>query len=105
MFLWKIEDETGYQPQTTFWTDFSIADVFGVDAIRDTFDRAFGEWRSNFEYLTELVMVLNHKIWQHHEHGREDYAAVYDELWETADLWACENLKGDELAYFFSCTD
>lgn len=25
--------------------DFSIADVFGVDAIKDTYSRAFEEWK------------------------------------------------------------
>lgn len=26
----------GQEPQTTFWQDFSIADKFGIDAIKDT---------------------------------------------------------------------
>lgn len=56
--------EYGYQPKTTFWMDFSIADKFGIAAIKDTYDRAFKEWKTNHVYLTELVMVLNHKIWQ-----------------------------------------
>ena len=30
---------------TTFWQDFSIADAFGVAAIKDTFKRAFAEWK------------------------------------------------------------
>ena len=56
--------ENGYQPKTTFWMDFSIADKFGIAAIKDTYNRAFKEWKTNHVYLTELVMVLNHKIWQ-----------------------------------------
>ena len=56
--------ENGYQPKTTFWMDFSIADKFGIAAIKDTYNRAFKEWKNNHVYLTELVMVLNHKIWQ-----------------------------------------
>jgi hypothetical protein len=44
---------------TTFWSDFSIADPFGKDAVRDTFNRAFEEWKSDFRYLTDLVIVLN----------------------------------------------
>lgn len=39
-----------YQFKTTFWTDFSIADIFGVSAIKDTFNRAFEEWRDNYIY-------------------------------------------------------
>ena len=93
-----------YECITTFWEDFTIAEAFGEKAIRDTFDRAFNEWKSDYKYLTELVMVLNHKIWQWYERN-EAYANAYNELWEKADLYACENLKGDEASYFFRVTD
>ena len=33
--------ENGYNVQTTFWEDFSAADIFGLSAIQDTFNRAF----------------------------------------------------------------
>lgn len=33
---WNIQEMTGYEPKTTFYTDFSIADNFGIDAIKDT---------------------------------------------------------------------
>ena len=98
-------DMSGYEPKTTFWQDFSIADAFGVSAVKDTFNRAFNEWQSNVEYLTELVMVLNWKIWYHHEHGNEALAHVYNDLWEQADRWALENLKDDDKQYFLRVTD
>ena len=94
-----------YECQTTFWQDFSIAEIFGVSAIKDTYKRAFREWKGNHIYLTELVMVLNHKIWQHYENGNEEIARVYDELWREADAYACDNLKGEELSYFYQTTD
>ena len=94
----------GYEMTTTFWEDFSIADLFGKGAIQDTFDRAFNEWKGNYVYLTELVIVLNHKIWQHYE-TRENLARVYQDLWEKADEYACENLKGEELSFFYHITD
>lgn len=94
----------GYEPKTTFWEDFSIADCFGVGAVKDTFDRAFDSWKNDYIYLTELVMVLNHKIWQHYE-SNEALAEIYNDLWERSDLYARENLVGDELAYFYNTTD
>ena len=101
-------DETmsmiGYEPKTTFWTDFSVADKFGVEAIVDTFNRAFDEWHTNHVYLTELVMVLNHKIWQWYEKN-DTIARVYNKLWRKADEWAQENLHGEELNYFYDVTD
>lgn len=104
-----MRDEYGYTTQTTFWEDFTIADHFGISAVRDTFKRAFEAWKSDYIYLTELVMVLNHKIWYWHgQHGRRDmmqFVDTYQELWEKADAWACENLKGDELTYFYRTLD
>lgn len=95
----------GYETQTTFWNDFTIADKFGIFAIKDTYKRAFKEWHSNYKYLTELVMILNWKIWEHYENGNEDYAKLYNELWEEADIYACDNLEGDKLSYFYKVTD
>ena len=100
----EFMSENGYKVQTTFWEDFSIADLFGVSAIKDTFNRAFAEWKDDYEFLTELVMVLNHKIWQHYER-KPEVAALYNDLWEQADQYAIENLKGEELSYFFEVTD
>lgn len=96
--------ENGYELQTTFWSDFSIADRFGLSAIRDTFNRAFREWKEDYEYLTELVLVLNYKIWQYYE-TRPDIASLYDTLWEEASQYAVENLKDDELSYYYDVTD
>ena len=91
--------------KTTFWMDFSIADKFGTKAIKDTYNRAFNEWKNNVEYVTELVIVLNHKIWQYYENGNKQYAALYDELWRECDSWCVDNLKGDDLDYFYATTD
>ena len=99
-----IRGLNGYEVQTTFWEDFSIADKFGISAVKDTFNRAFNEWKGNYIYLTELVLVLNHKIWQHYEKN-EALAKVYNELWEKADAYAVNNLKGEELSHFYNVLD
>ena len=75
-----------------------------MSAIRDTFNRAFREWKEDYEYLTELVLVLNHKIWQYYE-TRPDIASLYNTLWEEASQYAVENLKDDELNYYYDVTD
>lgn len=94
----------GYEMTTTFWEDFTIADIFGVLAIRDTYKRAFEEWKNDYIYLTELVIVLNHKIWQHYE-TKPAYAEIYNELWLKADEYALDHLKDEELAFFLTTTD
>lgn len=95
----------GYEMQTTFWDDFTIAEHFGLEAVEDTFKRAFGEWKTDYKYLTELVLVLNWKIWQHHDTNNHELAKLYDKYWREAEWYASENLKGEEYDYYFSVTD
>ena len=94
------------QPEfaTTFWQDFSIADAFGIDAVKDTYNRAFNEWKSNYKYLTDLVMVLNHKIWQWYEKN-DELAELYNDLWDKTAQYALDHLEGEELRYYFRVTD
>lgn len=101
---WRMAEEIGYEPKTTFWEDFTIADMFGARAVKDTFNRAFRDWKNDVIYLTELVMVLNHKIFQHFTHNPE-LAELYDTLYKKADAYAIENLKEKELQYFLETTD
>ena len=77
---WNIESMTGYKPITTFYEDFSIADRFGANAILDTYKRAFKYWKNDYKYLTELVMVLNWKIYEHYQKNVR-FANIYNDLW------------------------
>lgn len=101
---WNIEELNGYRPMTTFWEDFSIADRFGYKAVQDTYKRAFANWRTDYKYLTELVLVLNHKAWQHQD-SNPVLSDLYVTLYEVCDNYAIDNLKGHELKYFFEVTD
>lgn len=96
----------GYELQSTFWQDFSVADFFGKSAIKCTFESVFNEYKDNHVYFTELVIVLNWKIWQHYEkNGSCELSRLYNELWEKADSYAMDNLKGKELDFFLRITD
>jgi len=101
---WNIEEMTGYKPLTTFYQDFSIADKFGIPAIKDTFQRVFKEWKEDYKYFTEFVMVLNWKIFEHYERN-DDYARLYDSLWKQADKYAIDNFKDKEAEYYYATTD
>ena len=95
----------GYETFTTFWQDFCIADRFGIKAIKDTYKRAFKEWKHDYKYLTELVLVLNWKCWNHYDHGNNEYSLLYSNLYHEANYYARENLEGDEFEYYFKVTD
>jgi hypothetical protein len=103
----------GYKMTTTFWEDFSIADASGIDAVQETYDTAFNEWKHDHVYLTELAIVLNWKIWQHYEkrdrHNENDkeflLAKRYNTLWMETDEYAMDNLKDEELQFYIKVTD
>lgn len=108
----------GYEEKTTFWSDFSIADAFGIKAIKDTFERAFKEWKDNYIYLTELVLVTNYKCRQWYGvyeqlrniNKRKAEAAKmisqqYADYFYQCRAYAQEHLTGDEFEYFFNVTD
>lgn len=95
----------GYELTTTFWEDFSIADAFGIDAVQDTYNTAFNEWKNDHIYLTELSIVLNWKIWQWWDKGNMDFSKLYDRLWKEVDAYAMDNLKGEELQFYIKVTD
>ena len=92
MIEWKMAEMIGYTPITTFWTDFSIADVFGVVGIQDTYDRAFEEWKDDYKYLTDTEVD-------------EKRAELYDKLWRQTVNYAQKNLKDEELRYYYEVTD
>lgn len=99
-------EKKGYVEKTTFGTDFDLADILGIEAIRDTFERAFTKWKDNCEYFTELVLVLNHKYWQWHYIRKqrmeaESYAEVYSNLFYKYYYYGIKHFKGDELSYYY----
>ena len=96
--------EWGKESTTTFMLDFSLADFFGTDGVKDTLNRAFKEWKNDVKYMAELVVVLNHKIWEHYE-TNEPLARVYDKLWRETDNFCREHFKGEDLSYYFNFID
>lgn len=90
--------------KTTFFEDFTIADKFWIKAIKDTYQRAFTEWKNNVKYFTEFVVALNWKIWERYEKDK-NVAKVYNDLRIEADEFANENFKWDDLDYFYRLTD
>jgi len=96
--------ENGYEIKTTFWSDFTIADAFGVDAIKETFKIAFKYWKTDLEYVTELAMVMSWKSCFYYNKN-EEYMNLYSELYHKVDNWCMNNLKDDDLIYYIQTTD
>ena len=96
-----------YQYKTTFWSDFSLAEAYGVEAVEDTAKRAFDEWKDDIVYLTELVMILNHKCWYHYQEN-DVLSETYERLYYLYDSMAYDYLEQhnpDGLDYYFKTLD
>ena len=102
-------NELGYEPITTFWQDFSIADRFiGVekDPVGATYKRALAYAKTDYKVFTELVLVLNHKIWAWYQ-VNDVLAIEYDTLWKMAEneFFKLFEDNEDACAYYYRVTD
>lgn len=98
----------GYKMQSTFFSDFSIANPYGLNAIKDTWQRAFNEWKDNYIYLSELSIVLNVMMWKHYDEHLEvqsEICELYKNLYIQTDEYASNNLKGEELDFYIKLLD
>lgn len=101
-----LEQFTDWRPQTLYWQRFSIAERFGENEIKKVYKEIFDEAKNDYKLLTELVMVLNHKTWQHCEDlSRSRFCDVYIDLFEKANKYTLSNLSGEALQYFIKTTD
>lgn len=97
----------GHEYETTFHFDFDIADHFGIKAVKDTFNRAFNEWKDDIKYLTELSIVMNNRCWFWYEQGNEKLSQLYADYYYKTKNYAYENDKftDDDKHYYFEMTD
>lgn len=95
----------GYKLKSTFFEDFSIADAFGSKAVKDTFRRAFKEWKNNLEYATELSIVMNLKCWYWYDHDNLEYSNLYSDYYYKVHYWCLDHFKGADLKYYLDITD
>lgn len=94
----------GKKRHTTFYADFSITDFYGEKAIKDTLKRAKKNWKNNVQYMAELVVVLNHKIWEYYQ-TNDKLGRLYDKLWRETDAYCRKHFKGEDLSFYFNYID
>ena len=98
-----------YEYFTTFWQDFDVAENYGERAIKDTAKRAFDEWKDDVKYLTELVMIINHKCWDFYRKGAMRMSELYDDMYyeyyDKAMNYLEEKGNEDDISYFVRTLD
>ena len=100
MFL----NDVGKERKTTFFSDLSIAECYGINAVKETYRDVMNSWGDDLEFMCEWVMSLNQKIWQHYNENR-GLAKIYDDLWRKADNYCREHFKGEELDKYYAYID
>lgn len=96
-----------YRRKTMFYSDLSIAEWYGVESVKETFNRILHEWISNIEYITEFVMCLNWKCWEHHNKGKTELSLLYHDLYYDAQDKVLDYYKNDNksLQYYYEILD
>ena len=98
-------NENGKKRNTTFYSDFTIAELCdSINGVKDTYKRAIASWKDDVEYMAELVVVLNHKIWEHYEKN-ELLTRGYDSLWRKAHEYCQNHFKGKDLSFYYNYID
>ena len=119
----NLADMSGYERKYTFYSDFSIAEFCEVycndhDAVKDTYERVIESWGKDIKAMTEVVMVLNHKIWSFYdevdssylgcsEEWGQHFAALYNELYEKCveHVYNTFGSDTDAMSYYYQVTD
>ena len=97
----------------TFVSDFAIADWFGENEVKETYERVKNEWLSDYKAFTEVVIALNMLSWANSaltDQGYEDrlrFGKLYANLYYTAREDFYDKYDGNEEAcdHFFRMTD
>ena len=103
---WKIAEQIGYTPITTYWDDFTAVEKRGSVGVRGLARDLFETSKQDYKVLTELAMVLNHKSWEHAV-TNTNLSAIYSNLYYIYDEKAIEFLQQDKegLHYYFKTLD
>lgn len=97
-------NSVGKERKTTFFSDLSIAELYGETAVLRTYKDVMKEWKDDITYMCEWVISLNQKSWQHYK-SNPQLAKLYNSLWQKTDAFCCEHFKDEELKQYYEYTD
>lgn len=119
----NLGDMTDWKPKYTFYSDFSIAEYCEIykrdaKAVEDTYNRVIESWGDCIDAMTEVSMVLNHKIWAFYNRVDSGYLGcsdtiadyfegIYYKLWEKCVAFIKKKFADnkDAMSYYYSVTD
>jgi hypothetical protein len=122
---WKMNlgDMTDFRPSYTFYSDFGIAEFCEVymrdaNAVAKTYNRVEKYWGGDIKTITEVALVLNHKLWSFYEgveshylncgeEWKEHFISIYNTLYERCVKFIQKTYGNDAeaMAYYYKVTD
>lgn len=98
--------ESGKTRISTFYSDLSIAEWFGQEAVQETYDDVCKHWLKDVEMFTEFIIALNYKCWEWYD-KEIDASQFYADLYHKADELFADHYKDDKeaLEYYYRETD
>ena len=92
-----------------FWNQFDAVEPLGEMDIKAMANELFEQYKDQIESLTTLVMVINHKSWDHYSHANDELCSIYTDLYydyyEKAIDYLEQNKDEDAISYFVRTLD
>lgn len=103
----QLSDLGKGERKTTFMSDLSHGEWYGLGALLGTFRNASMSWRDNVEYIAEFALCLNWKAWEHDARKKNKWATVYSLLFEDFRDLMYDYYEGDDkkTEYFWHYLD
>lgn len=88
--------ECGKKRKTTFMSDLSTGEWFGLKGVLDTVKNAISSWRDDEEYMAEFVLCCNWKAWEHDARKNTNWAKFWSVMYELVRDLMYDYYEGDE---------
>lgn len=74
--------ELGKERLTTFMSDLSIGEWYGLSGVLDTIKNAVTSWKDDETYMAEFVLCVNWKSWEHDARKNPNWVKLWSFLYE-----------------------
>ena len=103
----QLRDLKGEERKTTFMSDLSIGEWYGMRGVLDTVKDAVTSWKDDETYMAEFILCLNLKLLEHHARGNVSWVRLYVYLFEDIRDLIYDYYEGDEkkTGYLYSYLD
>ena len=93
----QLAELKGCERRTTFMADLSIGEwCGGWNGVADTVRRSMKNWRDDVEMMSEFVLCVNWKAWEHHARGNMMWAKLYSLLCDGVSDLMFRYYEGDD---------